>query len=89
MTVHRLTRLSAVAALALAGVMSGLPGYGAEEDRNTASQQPPQQPREREEKSSDGGRLKELERCKEEARGMRGPERGTFMTECLGGEQRK
>ena len=64
------------------------PAYSGEESTEQSTESQPKRPaskaaneRERE------PRGRELDRCRREARGMRGPERGTFMTECLASDR--
>ena len=85
MTIHaRKSLLSAlvIAAMAVAAAPTdsgeGQPDQGAGE----AVQQPAKKSA-----SQRRSRGSELDRCKREARGLKGPERGTFMTECLAADR--
>ena len=93
----RLTTLKfLVTSMFLSGSMlAGSYAVAAEEAASSAAEQPqaqqqeakPDAPDAQQSKRKRGRRMTEISKCKQEARGMRGPDRGSFMTECLGSDR--
>ena len=83
---RRMKRLIAV--MGFASLISIAPGgYSAEEHAEESARQQEPEPAKGDSRRSEPARLKELDRCKEEARGMKGPERARFMTDCLASDR--
>ncbi len=77
-----------IAAAGVATLVSLAPGtYSAEEHVDESAKQQEAGPAKGESRRSEQPRLKELERCKQDARGLKGPERARFMTECLASDR--